>query len=304
MAIKLISDPFHVISNEINIPQGSLNLNFFATDSKIETVRAYHFHPDRTGFFATLWNRIIEFFMGKTAILIHIDTESHPVYVKVDEVSQKLLLDKKILQQEIKDKSPEEISAFLKMEAAIKKIQDKAPGMFEKNQVRELIHTLSKEGIDKEKIVALLKQEEFSSTEMAKILMELGQTLKIENSSDRNITYNDQASGSFKFIVRGSNIRILKRDQHNLISLNPKTLALKKRDLLFIKFKELAKPFNLKKHDLKHLFNLSQQITYPTIINSLNKMNDDNEKRVLLNTLIQIGKETQTGKQASRYLSK
>jgi hypothetical protein len=302
MNILKFSDPFHIIYSEKK-NTSHFKLQFFESDiqNKLNTLRAYHFHPDRTNFFAKIWNIIFEYFIGKTAIQLHTDDENKSVYVKIDEICQKLFLDPLILQKEIKGKTPHEITAYLKTEALIKKMRELTSD-FENNQIKETFHTLAKKGIQKENIAALLNQKEFPESKMAEALMELGTTLNTQNLSDQEFISEDNEFKPFRYTIQGSKILIWMKDQGYLKSINVKSLEINKIDLQLIKIKELAEKLNVKNCDSVHkISSIAERISYPTILELLKKMQNKDEKKILLNTLIQMGQELEGSNQTSKY---
>lgn len=203
-------DSLHVVINQNNnsSPLNSIKLQFFGSETLNKTISlsAYHFHPDRKGFFSTIANFLFEFFVRKTAILVKVDAYSDPVYVKVDDLSKILGIKRKILTNETKKMAPSEVSSYLKMEASIKKIQEYLKKDIHKERIKERLLALSNFGIGLENAVILMS----SSSDAQKNLNALAKRISyptIEHLLDKVKTDDEKKIMLNTFIQIGQNIR-------------------------------------------------------------------------------------------------
>lgn len=304
---NFLSDSLHGIINEKNIPPAynPIELKFFDTETKTNRLSAYHFHPDRIGFWSTIANILKEFFTNKTAILVKVDIFSDPLYVKVADLSQILGINKKILTKEIKGMNADEVSSYIKMEASIKKIQDHLEKeILSKGQILESLLTLSKAGIGLEDVVALIQEEDLSSKKMVNILMKLGEKLKseksLENSEEGQVI---PESKSYRFNIINSNICIMGiNEKGNDFQIDPKSFHMEISGVSD-KVQELALRFNLSTNNAyRNLNALAKKISYHTIENLLEEMKTEDDKRVMLNTLIHVGQDIRINPEAQFYI--
>lgn len=239
--------------------------------------------------------------MGKTAVKICIDSKKNPVFIKVDEICQKLLLNRQTFYTETKNKSAKEMAEFLKMEILIKKINSEINKKIEKSHIREATANLIRHGIDREKISFLLTHPDFPKQKMAEILLNLGKALSSPSNKQKYISKLNE-SDFLSFSISNSNILIKRKHQNNLILIDPKTLQLKKRNLDLI---QKAKKYHLNVDDFfEDLAPVADRMSFRTINTLIDKVDNEVQKEVLLNTLKYIGKELKANDQEPRYVKR
>lgn len=302
------SSLLHVNNPTTDSSFGSISLQFFVTETlnKTNSLTAYYFHTDRTGFFPSIANALFEFSLKKKAILVKTDAYSDPVYVKIKDLSKALGIKKKVLIQNTKGMTPDEVSAYLKMEACIKKIQENLePDTFCKGQIEESLLALSGAGIALENVAALMKKEGFSSEKMAKALMELGATLKGNSLLEENFEENQVNSEfePYRLYINGSDIYIegIEENGKNSFRINPITFDFQ-TERAPEKIQGLITQFNLDSTTAYRSLNaLARRISYPTIEHLLNTMKTDDDKKVMLNTFIHIGQDIRVNSEVKYF---
>lgn len=198
-------------AQEQALPKAPIKVTLFPADIDIQKLSAYHFHPDRTNIFSKIINILQEFFSEKTAVLVKVEGENKPLYMKVDELSQVL----GITSADLKGKSDVEIADYLKMAKTANKLSElTGSNVFSKKQINQNITSLSGRGISTEHIFKLIHSNEFKdfpSAKMAHTLMEIGQDL---STGKRFRTFQKEASQkTFKFEISGDNIFIWEGDK-------------------------------------------------------------------------------------------
>lgn len=333
-------------AQEQALPKAPIKVTLFPADIDIQKLSAYHFHPDRTNIFSKIINILQEFFSEKTAVLVKVEGENKPLYMKVDELSQVL----GITSADLKGKSDVEIADYLKMAKTANKLSElTGSNVFSKTQINQSITSLSGRGISTEHIFKLIHSNEFKefpSAKMAHTLMEIGHDL---STGKRFRTFQKEASQkTFKFEISGDNIFIWEGNKKvdlktlqvteapskppkkadkakppGIIPAKPQNakpektghkrgivetvkskmgvkskspVSKKSKEPPIVsdedKFRELAKSLGMAstKKTNARFHALSERMSYPTMLKLVNDAKSDADKKIMLNTLQQIGR--------------
>lgn len=279
-------------------PQGSndpIKVNFFRNpeDVKINNLTAYRSHPGKSSIFGTFMAVTEEYIFGRTTVLVKVNEEEAPLYMKIDELSAALGISTTQFKNLTYGKNDDEIVSFMKLEMMANQI---APhlleGEFKAEEIRDNLSALLEREICPENIFALLNNPHFDSKKMVNTLMQIGDCLK--NKKDLLLEPQKISSSPYQFAVRGKEIYVWKEDDISKVRINLKDL---KEDIIVYPtdmkaFQRLVDSLGVDWHKNFNFFhNIADRMSFSTMLRIVEDFLDDVDKKIMVNTLISMGRK-------------
>jgi hypothetical protein len=308
------------ISN--NLHYQTTKVQVYNSEGKIELISAYNFHPDKTNWWKSILHWCIEFIWGKTAVLVNVHGEASPLYLRVDELKKVLHISNHLFVNDAHQYLLENQKTVTLNK--VKKFVCEKEFFWNKTHQESITALIERLGY--RNIFELFENNELGidQTTLSKLLVDLGKELIQKHQS---MIIKKKTQEKYGYTISLPDIFIWKKEDDIKIKINLHTLVMTKEinspsvnsrntsvlsnffsnqntlDKLASKaqFEDMAIKLDHEKN-LNHLQNLAKHVDFSILLDILGRLEED-EKKIMINTFVEIGKELRLPKIFQKLVS-